>query len=215
MSEELKEIITYLQSIQSDLVGIVIPAIIAAVVSLLSLAVSNITSAIRDKDKYNHAQYVYMQKVYPQLRNHLQKMELLLMAAAENEHYFGESISTALLEYYKYKSDSNTKDTEERTKELYNFIDVIDKYIEEIKELYEFFQKSVLPAPPLMHRIIRKRSHEMLGTLLYWSSFLIQFVETPLAEDLVHNKLLSCKLDADQIRKYIIKSQKNKPNGLN
>ena len=65
-----KEIITdnviqYLQSIQDNLVGLVLPVLITAVVSPVTVSINSIIQLVLQNSKYNSEQYKIMQEFIP------------------------------------------------------------------------------------------------------------------------------------------------------
>ena len=106
MNTQLDSVLKYLQSIQGDLVGIVIPVIITAAVSLFSQFVTSAVSMLQDIIKYNHQQFKCMQEIYPSLKICLQNMRFFSEATKKScPNLFDKGMSTSLKHYYEEIED--------------------------------------------------------------------------------------------------------------
>ena len=206
MSDQINNILTYLQNIQHDLVGIIVPAVIAATVSLLSLLISSIISIVQQKEKYNHEQFKYMQRIFPFLKLHLQQMKLAIEMAQTYSTSFGDSISTALKNYRSYIADSNLyrRNHQSASQEIDKFILFMEKYIATTTELHQIFMNEALPSTPLLHPVFKKKIQKMVVELQYWSYFLPQLNDTSLDTAFLDNEVCKCTLDSNELQKYIL-----------
>lgn len=205
MDNQLEQIIVYLQGIQGDIVGIIIPAIITATVAMISLFINSFISIIQEKVKYNHEQFKYMQKFFPNLKDHLQQMRLAITLAKGYSHSFNSSLPKALQNYHAFKIDESSyrSNHPSEVQELDKFIYTIEGYVDETIKLHDFFTKAIIPAMPLLHPFLRKRILEMLKTLQYWSHFLQKLKDTSINEAFFAVELDKCNLDDEQLQKYI------------
>lgn len=205
MSNQIDSIVIYLQNIQQDLVGIIIPAIIAATVSLISLVVSSLISVIQEKKKYNHEQFKYMQKAFPTLKIHLQQMRFSVNFAKKYVHSFGSSVSQALKNYHDFRMKESLyrANHQDENQEIDKFIYTMKSYIDNANGLYEFFMQEALPAMPLLHPFLKKDVYKMLRDLQYWTQFLPQLNDTSLEGTFINEELENCTLDDEEIQKYI------------
>lgn len=205
MSSQMDSILTYLQNIQHDLVGIIVPAIIAATVSLISLVVSSMISIIQEKRKYNHEQFKYMQKAFPTLKIHLQQMRFSIDLAKEYTNSFGASVSKALQNYHDFKMNEGLYRASHQTEapEIDKFIYTMENYINNANDLHKFFLQEALPAMPLLHPFLKKDVYKMLGILQYWAQFLPQVNDTSIDSSFISKELETCTLNATELQKYI------------
>lgn len=205
MNNQMDSILTYLQNIQHDLVGIIIPAIIAATVSLISLVVGSAISIIQEKRKYNHEQFKYMQKVFPTLKIHLQQMRFSIDLAKEYTKSFGTSMQQALQNYHDFKVDECAYRKHHSTEgsEIDKFIHIMESYIEIVNSLHMFFLKETLPAIPLLHPFLKKDIYKMLGALQYWAQFLPQLNDTSIDSTFINKELKNYVIDVVTLQKYI------------
>lgn len=205
MESQIESILNYLQSIQGDLVGIIIPAILTAAVSLFSLFVTSIISIVQDKEKHNHEQFKCMQEIFASLKICLQNMCLSASLAKGYSLSYGGSISQALINYCDYSFDETTYRAKHQAElnEIDNFISFIKKYIEEVKNLREVLKTKSIPAAPLLHPLLKRDIYRMLETLQYWSCLLSEIQNSPLNDYFLHNELSKCKLDDFQLKNYI------------
>ena len=205
MSNQINDILTYLQSIQKDLVGIIIPAIITATISLISLVASSVISVIQEKRKYNHEQFKYMQKVFPTLKILLQQMRFSIDLAKEYTQSFGSDISQALQNYHNFRMNESLyrKNHPAEGQEINKFIYIMKGYIDNAKNLHEFFSNEAIPAMPLLHPFLKKDVYKMLGILQYWAQFLPQLDDTSIDGNFFNKELENCTLNSKNLQKYI------------
>lgn len=205
MSIQIDGILAYLKNIQHDLVGIIIPAILVAAVSLISLVVSSIISIVQEKRKYNHEQFKYMQKAFPILKIHLQQMRFSIDLAKEYTNLFGASVSQALQNYHDFKINESLYRANHQIEgsEIDKFVYVMGGYINNADALHKFFLQETLPAMPLLHPFLIKDVYKMLGTLQYWAQFLPLLNDTSIDGSFISKELKNCTLNATELQKYI------------
>ncbi len=205
MGDQIDSILTYLQNIQHDLVGIIAPAIIAATVSLISLAISSIISIIQEKRKYNHEQFKYMQKAFPTLKIHLQQMRFLINLAKQYTRSFGTSVSEALQNYHDFKMNEGSYRINHQAEgqEIDKFIYTMERYIDSANDIHQFFLHEALPAMPLLHPFLKRDVCKMLGILQYWSQFLPQLKDTSIDGSFIKKELENCTLCTEKLQIYI------------
>jgi len=205
MDNQLENVLTYLQNIQSDIVGIIIPAIITAAVAMISLFVNSVITIIQEKEKYNHEQFKHMQKAFPTLKNHLQQMRLAITLAKKFPLSYNSSLSQALQNYRAFNLNQSLYRSRHmsETQELDKFVHAIKGYITEAMALHQFLKNEVIPAMPLLHPLLRKKIREMLKNLQYWSYFLSKIEDTSIIEPILIEELNNCNLDDEKLQKYI------------
>ena len=80
----MNHVIDILQSIQDDLVGIVLPVIITAFISVISIFVNAVMQIILRNSNINCEQYKLMQKFYPEMKISLLELKLSMKEVKSN-----------------------------------------------------------------------------------------------------------------------------------
>ena len=71
-------IIQYLQGIQDNLIGIVLPVLITSLVSLITVLINAFIQIILQNSKFNDEQYKIMQEFYPKLKIYLLELRFIM-----------------------------------------------------------------------------------------------------------------------------------------
>lgn len=169
----MDDVINYLQGIQDDLVGIIIPLAITAVVSIFSIAINSISKFIFYLREYFNGQREIKKEVYPQLKNKIICIEYKMLILRKNEIF--EDIITSLKKYDDYKKNP-TQYREKNTKELNNidnFINSVYEYLNELNGFYDLLSKKTMPDLPIFRFWLKYRIKKNL-TLNYYFAFLSQ-----------------------------------------
>lgn len=80
----MNDVILYLQNIQNNLVGIVIPVVVSAIVSIITLIANFLLQIILTYKKYNSRQYNIMRKYYPELKVKLINLMIIYKELEDN-----------------------------------------------------------------------------------------------------------------------------------
>ncbi len=136
-------IIEYLKSIQDNLIGIIIPVIISAIMSIVTLIVNSVIQLNIIDRQYKSKQYEIMRENYPKLKSYLINIECCYINIQNNKLYESDFalINYIAFDWVKYRSRLNkeVQYVDEFEKEINNLID-------NFKKLYNFFEKTNIPA---------------------------------------------------------------------
>lgn len=158
----MDKIVHYLLEIQEDLVGIVIPVIITAFISLITIIVDLIFKIVVENRKYNSEQYKYMQEFYPELKTKLYELKYDLHEI-ENNPMFGNR-DQAIEKYIKISDDEQEYRSEHTDERLYidTFKKSMNSYREHIIEIETILSNHAIPSAPIMHPCLKKSINKML-----------------------------------------------------
>ena len=140
----MDQIISELQQIQSDLVGILIPSIISAIVSIISIFINTLLQLKLSDREYKSEQYKLMRNHYPYLKSILMEISCCYINL-ENNGLYDNSFNITDYIYYDWQLF--------RKKVPKDKIIFIDDYMNNIKKIVDlflslnlFFEKNNLPA---------------------------------------------------------------------
>ena len=162
-------IIKYLQSIQDNMVGIVLPVVITAFVSLITVFTNTILQIILQYSKVNGEQYKIMQEFYPKMKLYLLESRLAIQEVENSP--ICEDLKRATLKYILYKSDEvqYRRNNENEVQHIDEFVLAMDNFSSCIREINSYLVACTLPRPPIIHPIFRIRVSKMLVVLQYYS----------------------------------------------
>lgn len=195
----MEQIIKGLQDIQKDLVGAVLPVMITAIVSLVTLTVNTLVKIIIENNKYNRSQYEIMQKLYHGLKTKLMKLKVATSAIEQNNLY--STMKNAVFCYIDYQNDEGTyrENHKEQMEDIDEFIFAIDNYFQKLKELSDFLLDCSIPAIPIYHFIIKIRAKRMLIVLHYFSFVISQYISGEVDNITMKNELSNFAKDKKQL----------------
>lgn len=155
-------VVEYLQKIQGDLVGIIIPVIITAIISLITMIVNSILKIMLENRKYNSEQYKIMQRFYPELKIILLELRFTLLELKNNSIY--SDINKAIEKYVQFSRNETAY-----RKEYINEGSHIDSFIKQMRTYKKYmidinktlFEREI-PAPPIMKPILRYNVNKMI-----------------------------------------------------
>lgn len=156
----MDELIKYLQNIQTDLVGIIIPAIITAIVAILTLIINNFTKVYIDVSKYNHDQYKTMRCFYQRFKPLLLDMTFLMLKMEKENKY--DNMAKVINKYWEFKNNPSGYRTKYPQENIDDHINVLECFFNICKELYEIFRQDEIPSYPMWHPIIKIKVNSML-----------------------------------------------------
>ncbi len=141
--ESINEVVTHLQEIQEDLVGIIIPTIISAILSVLTLTINVITQFIMNNRQYKSKQYEIMREYYPQLKSQLIDISCYYSILKKNPLY---NENFKISDYFGFDWELYRQSISEDDVE---YIDEYQKMVEQIilsyDNLYIFFKQQNIP----------------------------------------------------------------------
>lgn len=197
----MEEIVEYLQKIQNNLVGIVIPAIITAGVSLFTLLLNSLITILQGAKKQNSEQFAYMQKVYPEFREMLQDLWVNAHGMKQSNELYKESISEALKNYYT--CIRNEKQFRQDHASIDTFLDWTNKYLSSVEAIGGFLHKNEMPLGPALHPIVRSNVYSMLSTIQKDVFIVKRLKDHPEELEALTDQLDACRLDEKRVKEYI------------
>ena len=126
----MDQIISELQQIQSDLVGILIPSIISAIVSIISIFINTLLQLKLSDREYKSEQYKLMRNHYPYLKSILMEISCCYINL-ENNGLYDNSFNITDYIYYDWQLF--------RKKVPKDKIIFIDDYMNNIKKIVDLF----------------------------------------------------------------------------
>lgn len=206
----MDNVIQYLQSIQDNLVGLVLPVLITAVVSLVTVSINSIIQLVLQNSKYNSEQYKIMQEFYPTLKGNLLELKLAIQEIVANP--MCPNFKTAVDKYIEYKNN----DIEYRTNHN-NEVQYIDRFNTSMNSLSikldsvnKHLSTCKVPRVPIMHLFLKKNTKKMLASIQYYSLLWSKFYQNTISKDMfrkeIHNfkKNWKIEIDSGQIEKYLL-----------
>lgn len=129
--DTLNDIVSYLKDIQEDLIGILIPTVITAVISLFTLIINSIMQYKINDRQYKSKQYEIMREHYPSLKSNLVKIRCIYQNLEDNPLYQkSEFLITKYLrfDWESYRQKLNNDETQ-----------WVDSFEENIQSLIKIF----------------------------------------------------------------------------
>lgn len=206
MVNQVNEIVDYLKNIQDNMVGIIVPALITAIVSLLTLGINSFIIVIQEKNKYKSIQFKEMQNIYPSLKIHLQNLRFFALDVRESQRLYKTSMSNALLEFFSFKKDEKSfrESHLKEIQEISKFVNSMENYVNEMMQLDMFFCNHSMPSPPWFHPILKHSLYKMIASLQFYTCLLSKIDQTPTELNLISKELSNFRIDAEQLEKYIL-----------
>lgn len=165
----MSEIIKNLQNIQENLVGIILPVAITALVSLITVITNAYIQIKLQNYNFNSQQYQLMQDFYPKLKKYLLQLKLTMEDIESSQLY--SDFGSALDKYTSFSSNES-KYRKQNANEM-QYIDIfakaIKEYCEKSSELYNYLFNCTIPKVPIGHYIFKKKTNKMLTVLQYYS----------------------------------------------
>lgn len=200
------ESIKYLQNIQENLVGIVLPVVITAAVSLITVLVNAILQIMLQNSKANWEQYKIMQDFYPNMKLNLLRLRV---AIQEVEHSpLCTDLKEASVKYAKYKSDEAEyrKKNDNEVQDIDVFISMMEDFSNRVREINEYLINCTLPRPPILHPILKIKVNRMLANLQYaaffWDEYYNKTIDVTVFQMEIE-KQLKKKFNSKKVKKYI------------
>jgi hypothetical protein len=199
---EFAKIIENLQSIQDNLIGIILPVVITAFVSILTVLVNAAVQIILQNSKFNDEQYKIMQEFYPNMKICLLKAQLSAQRVEEN--LLVDNITEAIEKYLEYK-DNEKKYRKEHADEVQcidSFISSMEDYSKCMIELYKYLSKCKIPKIPMMHPILKNRVSKMLINVQYYTELWNEYQNKSIVKNTFKHEVKEFKSDSKTLRAY-------------
>lgn len=171
----MEDIVKYLQNIQDNLIGIILPVLITAVISIITLFCNAITQIVLQNSKNNNEQYKLMQAFYPKMKLLLLELKFTMQDIESNpifdnwEKVIGKYIS------YKESATNYRKSHESEIQDIDNFILLMEKHKDKVIAINKHLLEFTIPRTPVMHPFLKDKVNQMLGVLYYYSSLWKQY----------------------------------------
>lgn len=171
----MEEIIKYLQNIQDNLIGIILPVLITAVISIITLFCNTLTQIVLQNSKNNSEQYKLMQAFYPKMKLLLLELKFIMQDIESNPIFTDWEIVIGKYISFKENEAKYRASHENEIENIDNLILLMDKFINKVIAVNEHLLEFAIPRTPVMHAFLKKEVNQMLGALYYYSSLWKQF----------------------------------------
>lgn len=165
----MNEIILYLKNIQDNLIGIILPVLITAFVSLATVLINAFIQIILQNSKFNNEQYKVMQEFYPKLKICLLELRLSMQEVKESPVCL--DLMDAIHKYIEIRDNEveyrNNHDNEIQF--IDSFITIMNDFSIKVINMNNQILSSTIPRAPIMHPILKKKIGKMLVVLQYYS----------------------------------------------
>ena len=198
----MEGIINHLQEIQSDLIGIIIPILVTAIVSIITTIISSISKIILNVKKINNEQYIIMQKIYPELRMNFIDIDIKLANLKKNNLHTNILSSINKYDQYRKNEQKYRKNHENEILDIDNFKKLMDDYILSLTKLSTYLSKTTLPNSPVYHPILKNKINKMMNFYYYYSLLLSRYFKNEINGELL-------KTNLDNIIKFFCKKFNN------
>lgn len=180
-------------NIQTDLSVVVLPVVITALVSLITLIVNSFIKIAIENKKYNSEQCKLMQKLYPQLKYIFINIKLILNDIQKNKLFteMGEALKT----FIDYNQDSSKyrDNNQQQIEYIDDFIYSIDLFIKQMDKLHSIFTNEFIPSIPVVHPILKHKVSKMLSNLQYFSFIVSQCISDEISCDMIIKEIENYK----------------------
>lgn len=206
-------LIDYLQNIQKDLVGIILPVLITAFVSLITVTINAAIQILLQNQNFNNEQYKIMQQFYHKFKLQLLDFKLVIQEI-NNQNNHNDSLK--LIDYidkytqFKYDETEFRRNHDNEIQTIDQFIMVMDKYSGKIANIHNCLFTCTIPRPPIMHFILKGKVNKMLIVLQYYSLLWNEYNKNAISMSIFQNEIKNFKnkwnvdLDEKQINQYIL-----------
>lgn len=183
----MTDTINTLQNIQGDLVGLLMPVMITAVVSLISISVTFILKVAKLKGTADYKRYLTMSKFYPPIKSIL--FELMMVTREIEDCKVQGNLYEKINKYVEYNENpiNYRKNHEEEYIDL--LIQSVNKYKEIMVDLNNSLTKNRIPKTPVMHPILKKKVIRLIGTLMVYSTLWKQYDTQKADPDMFQNQI--------------------------
>lgn len=205
----MQTLIQYLQNIQDNLVGIILPVLITAFISLVTVLINATVQIQLQNSKFNSEQYKIMQEFYPKLKMCLLDLKIS-MEKVENSKICSR-IEDAIQKYIKIKEDEAKyrKNNENEIQFIDGFIATMNEFSTKVVDINKCFLTCTIPRTPIMHPFLKKKIVKMIAMLQYYSFLWDKYLTVAINDDVfkkeINNfkKIWNVKIGYKKICKYI------------
>lgn len=209
----MQEVVKELQNIQSDLVGIVLPVVITAIVTLLTVIVNAAAKIVTDNNKYKSEQYKIMQDFYPEYKLNLLKIKIAAQELEKNQLYV--NLESAISKYVEMKKDEALYRSihAEESQYIDAFKTSMERYLNAVTGMNTCMQNIKIPNISCFHSLKKRKILRMLSDMQYysmlWERYSVGDVEPEVFLLEINSFGISAiKMSEEKIREYIDLSDK-------
>lgn len=205
----MTQMVEILQNIQDNLVGIILPVLITAFVSIFSIFINAIMQIVMRISNINGEQYKLMQEFYPKMKINLLELKLSMKEVQNNQIY--TNMQNAINKYIEYKKDDANyiRNHENEIQYIEQFITAMDNCVNKITLIKELLNNCTTPRTPIMHFLLEMQIHKMLNVLWYYSVLWDKYSTRLIRSDIFQQEIKNLKekwkveLNYKKIEKYI------------
>ena len=206
----VNDIISYLQNIQDNLVGLILPVLITALVSLVTLITNAIMQIVLQNGKYNSDQYTIMQEFYPEFKAHLLGLSVVLQELKRTS--ICKDLKSAVDKYLEYKRDDENYriNHPDEIQQIDTFNTLMDTLLTKLVNMNNYLLTCKIPRSPIMHPILRVNVCKMLVVSQSYSFLFCEYSNNSITGDTLKAELTNLKknwkmkVDYDTAKKYIL-----------
>lgn len=206
----MDNVIQYLQSIQDNLVGLVLPVLITAVVSLVTVSINSIIQLVLQNSKYNSEQYKIMQEFYPTMKGNLLELKLAIQEVVAIPMY--SDFKTAIDKYIECKNNDIQYriDHTDEVQYIDRFNSLMNTLSIKLDSINSHLSTCKIPRVPIMHLFLKNSIKKMLASIQYYSLLWSKFYHNTISKDMFKKELHDFKRNWDieigieQTEKYLL-----------
>lgn len=189
----MDEVINYLKDIQENLVGIIVPVLITAIVTLITLIINTATKLWMENRKYNNEQFEKMKKFYPTLRTELIKVDFQYTKLKTNNLH--TDIISSVIKYAEYKNNGAKyrKNHENEISNIDDFINTMERYLLSVKNVFLCLNNVTYPSTPIFHPVLKHKVRRILYIYGYFSLVVSKYLDNDIYNDLLISELKSLR----------------------
>lgn len=203
----MDDIINYLQNIQNNLIGLVLPVLITAFVSLVTLLVNTIMQITLQNSKFNSEQYTLMQVFYPKFKTHLLELKLIIQEMESSS--MCSDLTTSIAKYIDIKKDE-PEYRKRHSNELPNidsFNTLMEALFTKLISMNDYLKTAKIPRPPIMHPLLGIKINKLLAVIQYYSFLFSGYRNRTINEDIFQQELENynkkAKMDYKKLKSYL------------
>lgn len=189
----MEDIVKYLQNIQNNLIGIILPVLITAVISIITLFCNTITQIVLQNSKNNNEQYKLMQAFYPKMKLLLLELKFIMQDIERNSIFINWEIVVDKYISYKENEVKYRILHPNEIQDIDNLILLMDNFTNKVIAINEHLLEFAIPRTPVMHPFFQKKVNQMLGVLYYYSSLWKQYQSESISLDTFQYEITNFK----------------------
>lgn len=206
----MDEFIDVLKNIQQDLVGLILPVCITAIVSIITVVLNLSVKIVQENRRISIEQFKTMQDIYPQLRISIIEISISVSKIVSNPIY--KNFKESLNKYLVYKKDEAQyrKNNKKEVENIDSFIDYMTEFLEQMSTLNSLLSTKKIPLISFYHPILKKKTNKMIATFHFYSVLFKKYIDSEVSGELLIAEMNFKKeknladLNFDDFKKYIV-----------